>query len=357
MRRLTSSSARWFLALAAGVIVSQAVTSAWHWGWSKLTTSLTPVEFVLLLIACLALLAVLLAATLGQLSVSRSSPVLTLRYAVAVCPYFVRDLAAGRKISRGTANARFKSLDEFTTDDPRRAEKYQVDFGVGWPDGQRIVGRVTWLKATGELIAASGRGDDGDGVEVLGRIASEREVDQRLKDWEYVGAGRRNGGLPWVRCRAHGWMVPIPPNAARWRLEESDPPSAWPSPPPATVGRSEGAYLGAKGNPRNSVEIAEPARDRLPLYHYVDSSPTGFAWGYGGAGPTDLARSLLADRLGYVPSATVYVDFRDEVVARLGESFTLTFAEVDDWIDRHGNLFATDPRAEVFDPFAAGGAH
>ena len=260
-----------------------------------------------------------------------------------------------RRVSRGKTSARFESLETFTAADPRRAEKYQVDFGVGWPDGEQLIGRVTWLKATGELIAASERGAGG-GVEVMETITSEREVERRLKDWEYVGAGRRGGGLPWIRFRAHGWTVPLPPKAARWRLEEADPLKPWPSPPLATVGRDEGAYLGTKGNPRNSVEIVEPGRRARPLYHYVDSSPTGFAWGYGGAGPSDLARSVLADRLGYVPSGAVYADFRNEVVANLGESFTLTFAEVDDWIDRHVDLFAANPRAELFDPYAAGGA-
>lgn len=356
MRRLTRSSVRWFFALAAAAIVGQAVTSVWQRAWSKLSTWLTPVELVLVIVVVLIVLAIVLAARFGRLAPSRSTPVLAIGYAWAMCPYWIRDFVGRRRVSRGRANVRFNSLADFTAADPRRADKYQVDFGIGWPDGTRIVGRVTWLKATGELIAASTRGDDEDGVEILASIAYEHEVERRLKDWEYVGRGR-GGGLPWMRYRARGWMVPIPPTAKRWLLEEGDPPRAWPPPPPPTVGRDEGAYLGAKGGPgRNSVEIAEPGRDRRVLYHYVDSSPTGFAWGYGGSGPTDLARSVLADRLGYVPSATVYVDFRDDVIAKLGESFTLTFAEVDEWIDRHGTLFARNPRAEVFDPFAGGGA-
>lgn len=36
----------------------------------------------------------------------------------------------------------------------------------------------------------------------------------------------------------------------------------------------------------------------VPLHHWVKHSPDGFAWGYGGSGPADLARSLLADALG-----------------------------------------------------------
>ena len=62
-----------------------------------------------------------------------------------------------------------------------------------------------------------------------------------------------------------------------------------------------------------------------PVYHHVGHSPTGYSWGYGGDGPHDLARSILYDRLG-------------------------------SWITRHGKLFARNPRAEPFNPYAYGGA-
>lgn len=35
-----------------------------------------------------------------------------------------------------------------------------------------------------------------------------------------------------------------------------------------------------------------------PLAHYVRHSPDGFAWGYAGSGPTELARCLLIASLG-----------------------------------------------------------
>jgi hypothetical protein len=94
-----------------------------------------------------------------------------------------------------------------------------------------------------------------------------------------------------------------------------------------------------------------------PLYHAVDSSPTGYSWGYGGSGPHDLARSLLLDRLGYVPQPPVVSRFASEIVAELPASFTLTYGEVDSWIDEHAELFALNPRAVPLDPLAAGGAY
>jgi len=36
-----------------------------------------------------------------------------------------------------------------------------------------------------------------------------------------------------------------------------------------------------------------------PLEHRVIHSPTGFAWGYGGSGPADLAYNLLRDYVAY----------------------------------------------------------
>jgi hypothetical protein len=40
---------------------------------------------------------------------------------------------------------------------------------------------------------------------------------------------------------------------------------------------------------------------RLDLYNH---SPTGFAWGYGGSGPAQLALALLADVLGFAGTRT-----------------------------------------------------
>jgi hypothetical protein len=65
---------------------------------------------------------------------------------------------------------------------------------------------------------------------------------------------------------------------------------------------------------------------------------------------------LLLDRLGYMPQARIVSAFRDDVVARLPDSFVLTYGQVDDWIAAHAGWFAENPRAVPLDPFAAGGA-
>lgn len=42
----------------------------------------------------------------------------------------------------------------------------------------------------------------------------------------------------------------------------------------------------------------QPMVDLGPLTHHVKHSPDGFAWGYGGSGPAELARCILIDHLG-----------------------------------------------------------
>jgi len=69
-------------------------------------------------------------------------------------------------------------------------------------------------------------------------------------------------------------------------------------------------------------------------------SPTGMTWGYAGSGPLDCARSLLAAALGsdgkwstYGGGRVIY-DFRDEVVAGLGDEWRMSRSEILAWLDR-----------------------
>jgi hypothetical protein len=59
-------------------------------------------------------------------------------------------------------------------------------------------------------------------------------------------------------------------------------------------------YLGSCTGPSDThtVEVWEDNELVGLLPHLVKHSPDGFSWGYGGSGPADLARSLLADHLG-----------------------------------------------------------
>jgi hypothetical protein len=74
------------------------------------------------------------------------------------------------------------------------------------------------------------------------------------------------------------------------------------------------------------------------LKHQVRHSPTGFSWGYLGSGPADLARSILADHLGYVPPLSVYQDFKRQFVARWeqGRPWRITSEQIEEWIVSSG---------------------
>jgi hypothetical protein len=70
-----------------------------------------------------------------------------------------------------------------------------------------------------------------------------------------------------------------------------------------------------------------PLNPRLDLWNH---SPTGFEWGYGGSGPSQLALALLADHLGDDKQAvSLYQSFKSAVVAKLpGRGWTLTSEQI-----------------------------
>ncbi len=62
-------------------------------------------------------------------------------------------------------------------------------------------------------------------------------------------------------------------------------------------------------------------------------SPTGFAWGYGGSGPAQLALGLLMLFAGQAFAERNYQDFKWQVIAKLPqEDFEITARSVEDWI-------------------------
>src|ERR1051326_4717889 len=64
---------------------------------------------------------------------------------------------------------------------------------------------------------------------------------------------------------------------------------------------------------------------RLDLRNH---SPTGFEWGYGGSGPSQLALALLTDALGHDEMALdYYQQFKWAAVSRFGAAWTLTADE------------------------------
>lgn len=80
-------------------------------------------------------------------------------------------------------------------------------------------------------------------------------------------------------------------------------------------------YIGRRRE-QNSWEVFvrdgsqnKPLNPRNDLYNH---SPTGFAWGYGGSGPAQLALALLADATGDDRFALdVYQSFKWAHIARL----------------------------------------
>lgn len=70
------------------------------------------------------------------------------------------------------------------------------------------------------------------------------------------------------------------------------------------------------------------------LRHLVHHSPTGMEWGYGGSGPSDLARSIVGDLLGtHDPDPAIYQRVKWALVATLPlEGGTITEQQVRDVI-------------------------
>lgn len=72
-----------------------------------------------------------------------------------------------------------------------------------------------------------------------------------------------------------------------------------------------------------TVDVHETFNDgsgerHYPLRHLVHHSPTGIEWGYGGSGPSDLARSIVGDLLGRTdPNPAVYQQLKWDYLVEL----------------------------------------
>lgn len=73
-----------------------------------------------------------------------------------------------------------------------------------------------------------------------------------------------------------------------------------------------------------------PARSLRVMAH----SPSGFEWGYGGSGPSQLALALLLDVLNDEDAAlAAHQAFKWEVIARLPEEgWTMTTEDIEAWL-------------------------
>lgn len=98
-------------------------------------------------------------------------------------------------------------------------------------------------------------------------------------------------------------------------------------------------YLDAKGG-------EHPLPARLELF---DHSPDGFAWGYGGSGPSQLALAILAQVAGPKAATIFYQYFKADFVCGWGDDFRISAAEVEEWVERKWGEMSPDWQADTLD--------
>ena len=94
------------------------------------------------------------------------------------------------------------------------------------------------------------------------------------------------------------------------------------------------AYTGQRA-PDGAVHVRVEGDGAVrPLAHAIPHEASRFDYGYDGSGPADLARSILADYLGYSPKWRVYRAFLHQFIVPLdrSEPWTITESEVSAWL-------------------------
>ena len=106
--------------------------------------------------------------------------------------------------------------------------------------------------------------------------------------------------------------------------------------------RPTGRLLGFTAADQQPEVAVEVEVDGHPLERrYVVHSPTGYEFGYGGSGPTELALNILGE---FVPPSEAWLlrcPFRDEFIVPLDRNrfrHVLPAAEVRAWITTHWSL-------------------
>ena len=70
----------------------------------------------------------------------------------------------------------------------------------------------------------------------------------------------------------------------------------------------------------------------------INHSPDGFAWGYGGSGPSQLALSLLLEETNKNIALQLYQPFKWSIVSgfEIDRPWELTSVDIRLWLFRHG---------------------
>lgn len=116
------------------------------------------------------------------------------------------------------------------------------------------------------------------------------------------------------------------------------------------------------GRPDGHRVVVLDGDHTYPLPHVAHHSPTGYAWGYAGSGPADLALSILADYfeepaelvLGHVRSmwaprsraACLYQPFKFAFLTRPGE-LKISSLELEAWLALSNNAAALQALAQL----------
>lgn len=99
------------------------------------------------------------------------------------------------------------------------------------------------------------------------------------------------------------------------------------------VGRRWGGRDGRSRSGRTSLAVIDRGEERQIELRPGGPSPSGFEWGYRGAGPCETARAILWEHTGREPDRAACVSFMEAFIAPAPlPGFGVAAVEVDAWL-------------------------
>lgn len=89
-------------------------------------------------------------------------------------------------------------------------------------------------------------------------------------------------------------------------------------------------YRGRRGRFQNEVTVDGEPLD--PRFDILNHSPTGFEWGYGGSGPSQLSLAILAHATDDETAERYYHTFL-VVIGKLPDTWEINTKQIEDWLD------------------------